>query len=1136
MTETAELVKSLAALLATAALILLAAAPAGAAERTTREIESAAKSARAVTAQMLTAPEAFSVKKKLPVRVSVRVPKGTTKLTVRVGNHDLSKRFRGGGKVRSASLDRGDGLRYGTNTVTVIAERGKSRRVIHSRTFYVVRPARGLVDLNLRTDDAVAAVTLKLRQPRVLTAAHLQKPGAVARQLEAMHRERKVRLWLNGRPVTRAIGNAQLTRWTAKLSATHGLRYGVNRLRAYVVEPETGRFQTLRRSFVVRRNQPLASAGWDDYSRVGSHVFLDGRRSRVAGDGQRALRWTIVSQPGGSKATLHGSSSTRPRLSPDRPGRYVVRLTVSERGKAGALNGTAACSDLAEITVAPRQLLLPFTGFVPAASGQPDGIKVAGTFYPKPSSGDFQWLTLNRSTLTPNGASANNWIANGTSGEHSFEGLYKALKGMGHDQLVVLTRPFNGNAAVNTDQVDEFNNVLNLLGAESMTTEQLTAGSQQLVVVGIPYSKPGSAWVSRIIGTPKTVFDGWLMPDAVSNSNGDLNFRFQPKRLAFDTEKSSTATTNTMSVNGQDIPASLPAGASGGFQIVAIDPDTFAPLDNRVYPTNSAGTSGGPLEGRREMAQYLRTIEPNRQLIAVQSIGSVANVSNAPEEQYVEDMKRAWQDLSRAIAPWGANPDTFGRANGSYAYLGGPRLTRAQAADSSSAVTIDPTTNPPQRESGTLQGRAAPTSKGVFAPVIASPVESPDLKLYDLVFRNPTPWPLTGEGEDAEDYQEALGYISRNLGAGPNIRATYWKNLEAVYSDDIAKLKAIPYPGNFRPCAGTKSLPAAELKGAAEPVRYTREEFCEMSRQLTEEFELLDKVKTMFDAYEAAFSRSGPVQQAELESMAKAIEDAIKPGNGGEIAWSVGGFIGNLISAGLVLDPEGAGVLAAWEALVTVYELTRELLGETGGVPVGEQVESKVGELGTDLAKKLEASSDGVERLRQVIVSDWGRLQAVGSVVGTPGWNVDVPTVKENLTNSAGAFFSSQLLPIPYGVHDLEATGFNPGPTAENCYTLSYGHTYRGAPETAKLEWMGEFDFQTIHGGFPSQFVLAVHSPSASSYSYPPAEVTDRIFRPQVQGGFGVQLPQYVWESYEDFADEGSPPGPSPPTYIAYCH
>ena len=80
---------------------------------------------------------------------------------------------------------------------------------------------------------------------------------------------------------------------------------------------------------------------------------------------------------------------------------------------------------------------------------------------------------------------------------------------------------------------------------------------------------------------------------------------------------------------------------------------------------------------------------------------------------------------------------------------------------------------------------------------------------------------------------------------------------------------------------------------------------------------------------------------------------------------------------------------------------------------------------------------------------------------------------------------------------------------------------------------MGDFEFQEMRGTFPSPFVLAVHSPSALSYSYPPAEITNKMFRPQVQGGYGIHLPQYVWESYEEKDD---PPGPSPPTYVAYCH
>ena len=672
---------------------------------------------RAVTGQLLTSPQPSVVRKDLPVRVAVRVPKGVTKLTVRVGDRDLSARFRQGGKVRSAKLDRGDGLHYGANRIFVLAQRGKSRPVAQARTFYLVRPAGGLASLRLRNDGAAAGVTVRLRKPSLRSAA-LLKPGAVARQLRAMHRVRTVHFWLNGKRVTRAIGSSRLTSWTATFSATHGLRYGVNRLRAEVVEPGTGRYQTLRRGLVVKRDRPLASAGWDRYSRVGERIRFDGRRSHIAGPGKRALRWTIVSRPRGSKAGLRGAGGVRPWLSPDRPGRYVVRLTVAERGRgqagARATAAPAISSDVVEVTVAPRQLLVPFTGFTPAAGGKAPGIEVAGHFYPKPGQGDFQWLTLSRSSLTPTGAHANNWFDKGASGEHGLESLYDALKDMGHDQLVILAMPLSGDSPVNPEQVGQFNNILNLLGAESIKAADLTAANQQLVVIGVPYSGPGSAWVSRVEGASKKVFDGWLMPDAVPGTNGDLNFRFQPDRIAFDTESASTPTTNTMTVDGQAFPASLPAGSSGGFQVLLIDPNTFAVLDNRVFSTNATGLGGGPLSGREAMAKYLRDKQGMRFHVAVQSIGSVGNFTNAPEEQFVKEMNAAWWEISRALAVYGANPDTFNRVAGPYAFLGGPQLTRAQVADSSAVVAIDPTSNPPLREAGTLQGRAAPTSQGVL--------------------------------------------------------------------------------------------------------------------------------------------------------------------------------------------------------------------------------------------------------------------------------------------------------------------------------------------------------------------------------------------------------------------------------------
>lgn len=1123
--------KVLASLLASAVLGLAAVATASAAPPSLKEVEAAAKTIRAVPGPVVTAPKAFVMVKGLPLRVALRLPKGTTGFKVKVRrHHDVSSKFRGSGRERVARLDRSDGLRWGANTVTVIAARGKRPPLINARSFYLARATNGVATLRTRARGSAVAVTLRLRQPRTLGLTEIGDPKAVSRSLEALQRKRTVRLWLNGKLVTRAIGSNDPARWTASLSAAHGLRYGVNRLKAYVAEPQTGRYQVLHRRLVVERTGPLASAGWDHYSKVGSAVSFNGRRSRVADGGERKLRWQIVSKPRGSKATLRGANGARPRLQPDRPGKYVVRLTASEgvagaRAQASASAAPATSSDTAVLTAAPQQLLVPFTGFVPAAAGKPAGIQVGGTFYPKPAQGDFQLLILERSTLALRTPGSNTWFDKNGSGEHSIKGVYEEVMKLGQDQLVVVAMPIaDPTAPVNSEQVDEFNAILNKIGVASQKAEQLTVGNLQMAVVGVPYGGEGTGYISMSRGGSRTVLKGWLMPDAAPSHSGNLNFRLVPDRIEFDTEESSTPTTNTMTIGTTPFGASLPGGASGGFQVLALDPFTFAPLGSRVFPTNAEGIGGGVLSGRREMAQFLKEQAQAENLVAVQSIGKIGDfVRPNAEEQFAEDMHRAWLEISAALATLGGNTYVFNlnKTAGSYAFLGGTLLQRGDVADSSSAISLDPTSGTPEYESGTLHGRATVTADGVFEPVIAAPVETPDVKLYDLIFSPPTPWPLTKEAgtKGAARYEEALAFISKEL-IGPevtDIRQTYWKNLGVTYSDKIIKMNQLPYGNTGKTCGGRKAA-AAEPAGGRP--RYNREEFCEMTQQLQVEFEALDRVKDMFEAYGRAFSESGPLQQAHLNSLGEQIVEAVKPSEASEILWSLGEFAANLIAAGLTAGASEE-VEAGWEVVVASYEVTRELLGATGGIPVGEQVESKVGELALNLEEKLYGASAGIKRLRQVIISDWGRLQSVGAVAGKEGWSVDESAVTTNVANAGEVFFSSELLPIPYGVWALEGTGFNGNPNAENCYTLAWGHTFRYAPETAKIEWMGQ------------QWVLGVHYPSVTRYSYPPAEITDKIFKPTTQNGYGVSLADFLWESYEGAS---TPQGPAPPTDIAYCH
>jgi len=133
--------------------------------------------------------------------------------------------------------------------------------VIDARSFVVTRRDAGLVRLRLRPGP-VTSLTVQAARGSGLAPEHFGPSREVERRLFVIRRERRVRVWLNGRRVTRALDRSRPTQWTASLSPTHGLRYGVNRLRIRVVEPDAGRHVTLRRRFVVRRDRHLA-AGWD---------------------------------------------------------------------------------------------------------------------------------------------------------------------------------------------------------------------------------------------------------------------------------------------------------------------------------------------------------------------------------------------------------------------------------------------------------------------------------------------------------------------------------------------------------------------------------------------------------------------------------------------------------------------------------------------------------------------------------------------------------------------------------------------------------------------------------------------------------------------------------------------------------
>jgi hypothetical protein len=423
----------------------------------------------------------------------VRVPAQTRGLRVRVGGRDVSARFRGaGGSRRVARLTRRDGLRWGDNHLAVLAQQRGRLRVVESRSFVLAR--RGAV-VRLRIHPgAVTSLNLRVSPPE-LAPDDFGQPGEVERRLSVIRRERTVRVWLNGRRVTRAVDRSDPTRWTASLSATHGLRYGVNRLRILVAEPDRGRYALLRRRFVVRRDRQLAAAGWDIATSVGGRVRLDGRRSRTARGGRPHYRWRIVAKPRGSHAELRRAGSARPMLTPDRPGDYLVDLTVTDRStQATPAQATSSSADRVTVTVRASSLLVPFEGL--AYQNGRSGIQVGDTFYPNPTDDPgtgqarrMQWLTLDRATLTPcddrsrpcgSTNTGNSWFDFDDAGAHGLRALASELSGGGTGELVILSfgASDNSEGTVYPGQVDAFNAALKTIGARPIDAASLTKHAQ----------------------------------------------------------------------------------------------------------------------------------------------------------------------------------------------------------------------------------------------------------------------------------------------------------------------------------------------------------------------------------------------------------------------------------------------------------------------------------------------------------------------------------------------------------------------------------------------------------------------------------------------------------------------------------
>ena len=484
----------------------------GAASAATRRVQGHA--GRQPWASQIIRPSSDAVVLGRSLEAVVRVGSGVRSFQASLGGRTTTGAFRPAatGSTRVASLRYGStpGLRFGRNTLYVRTSNGKGRRWFTQRSFVLARPVGGLFDTATATAGCGTGAEVRVDLVRPGLAVNVRVDGGTPRAIRG-GRNRSINLYANS-----------------------GLHPGPNLLTLRALDASRGVYQRRVLRVSMPSAIPVAAAGISRRAKTGHAIQFSAAASVKTAPGQHLVyRWTILTRPRGSVARLQGVQSAHPILRPDRPGRYVVRVSIFEIAGAGAsghvtseeLLCASGTESVATTTVSAALSAGPLG--VPidtiATNNGSLGVRVAesGTigsqFYPVPDhSKALQLVVLNRSTLAEE---QNVSYANDPAGASD---LLSAVKRLSKSDLVIITKP--DPAVTNAADADDgdptaaatINQALNAIGVSSVSTQVSTevgchpdqeenvedAPCSTFSAIGVPGIPVGQGTVNAGLGAP----------------------------------------------------------------------------------------------------------------------------------------------------------------------------------------------------------------------------------------------------------------------------------------------------------------------------------------------------------------------------------------------------------------------------------------------------------------------------------------------------------------------------------------------------------------------------------------------------------------------------------------------------------
>jgi hypothetical protein len=788
----------------------------------------------------------------------------------------------------------------------------------------------------------------------------------------------EVEVRVNGRRPDAPLQDAGGNRRVLTLTASDGLRQGVNRLRIRATLPD-GRYDVERRSFRIDRAHPIADAGDDHAHTIGSPLRLGVRRAGLMAapsDGRTTRSWRIVRQPRGARATLRGARSARPTLHAPRTGTYVLRLTT--RGtEAGAVS-----HDMVTATVRPDdppigvtiRTLAPDSGDTRQAAVWIDGKPAPDTY---DRNGIFV-VVLERATRKI--------VQSGTTPRHGggIEQLSGIAKNWDLDKRYVMIL----GAPKGVLKGDDSNRMIAMLrqigvGLSDPDRRSLEANGP-FSVIGVPGASEGTA---------TTLFDRPHTTSSDAPNAGELTGLLQLNRLTatydfvdpirptYDTSVGTDAQTNVIRFDGRTYSASLGAGVSG-FHVVTIIPsgNGFTVADQGAYPTTTA-------DDQKRFAAALKTIADHgaQPITIVQSIGTPKGQSNS------------WNAVTDQLERLGGNRLVVnaldGRANSTYALVGRVAMQ-----------SIMPESSGKSGGNGELAGGLARTRAWRWEPAVADETGTLDTSLIELAFQRATPFPaLDSDGERA-----AMKWIVQQLRFCPasdracdrqpaTLRYYYWDGWSANWNTKLTLL--------------------TQMTRAPEGAGFSDADLRSVREHLVTEVAAVSDVKEYIEKLQKPISRSETGSLKELEDSTRNLLSDLDPPQGSSTLTNLFGLLDTIAtSAGEKADRAGAGSASTvLGGLSGVMSLISFMSRPGDPYELGGEVRTRADKLASELIDRLEYSESAITGVGLLLVSDYGKLMAADAKVDNE-WRIPADTTPavRALKRATRGWVMSALVPVAY--------------------------------------------------------------------------------------------------------------------------